>query len=126
MSRKKSKSRTFARMNYRQIQRKNSRDRLQLTKENQKWLKANSYKNLGWPNVISLFKKIKELKDKENIKKLSLEQLFIEADFVGNKYLSDQEVNSRNLRIAQELNDIAEIIDAQFPDTTREIIDYSK
>jgi len=89
-------------------------------------LLKNSYKNLGWPNVISLFKKIKELKDKENIKKLSLEQLFIEADFVGNKYLSDQEVNSRNLRIAQELNDIAEIIDAQFPDTTREIIDYSK
>jgi len=124
MSRKKSK--TFAKMNYRQIQRKNSRDRLKLTKENQKWLKANSYKNLGWPNVISLFKKIKELKEKENIKQLSLEQLFIEADFVGNKYLSAQEINSRNLRIAKELNDIAEIIDAQFPDTTREIIDYSK
>lgn len=126
MNRKKSKTKTFARLNYRQIQKKNSRDRLQLTKENQKWLKEHNYKNRGWSNVISLFKKITELKDKENIKKLNLEELFIEADFVGNKYLSDQEINSRNLRIAQELNDIAEIIDAQFPDTTREIIDYSK
>lgn len=126
MNRNKRKTKTFARLNYRQIQKKNSHDRLQLTTENQKWLKEHNYKNRGWSNVISLFKKIKELKDKENIKKLSLEELFIEADFVGNKYFSDQEINSRNLRIAQELNDIAEIIDAQFPDTTREIIDYSK
>lgn len=126
MSSKKSSARTFRGMNYRKVQRKNSRDRQQLTKENQIWLKAHNYRNLGWTNVIQLFEKIRELQEQEIVKSLSLEELFIEADLIGNKYLNSQEINQRNQRIAQELDEIADIIDSQYPDQRVEIIDYSK
>ena len=61
MSSKKSSAKTFQGMNYRKVQRKKSRDRQQLTKENQIWLKTHKYRNLGWINVIQLFEKIREL-----------------------------------------------------------------
>lgn len=123
---KKNHKRTFKRMSYRVVQRKNSRNRALLTKENQRWLKVNNYRNIGWDNVIDLFQKIEELQEQEAIKNLSLEQLFIEADRIGNKYLNSQEINRRNLKIAKELDEIANIIDSQFPDNTVEVIDYSK
>ena len=66
------------------------------------------------------------MQQKETVKSLSLEELFLEADRIGNKYLNSQEINQRNQRIAQELNEIAEIIDSQYPDQTLEVIDYSK
>ncbi|HEY9771563.1 MAG TPA: hypothetical protein V6C71_24225 [Coleofasciculaceae cyanobacterium] len=126
MSSKTSSAKTFRGMNYRKVQRKNSRDRQQLTKENQTWLKAHKYRNLGWTNVIRLFNKIREFQEQEIIKSLSLEELFIEADRIGNKYFNSQEINQRNQRIAQELDEIADIIDSQYPDRKLEIIDYSK
>ena len=126
MSSKKSSARTFQGMNYRKVQRKNSRDRQQLTKENQIWLKVHKYRNLGWTNVIQLFEKIRELQEQEIVKSLSLEELFIEADRIGNKYLNSQEINQRNQRIAQELDEIADIIDSQYPNQKVEIIDYNK
>lgn len=113
-------------MSYRQIQRKNSRNRNQLTKDKQQWLKDHGYYNLGWNNVINLFQKIKEIQELDIIKKSNLEELFIEADRIGNKYLNNKEINQFNLKIAQELNEIADIIDLQFPDHTFEVIDYSK
>ena len=113
-------------MSYRQVQRKNSRDRQLLTKENQAWLKAQGYRNLGWNNVIQLLEKIRELQEQETVKSLTLEELFIEADRIGNNYLDSQEVNQRHQRIAQELNKISDIIDSQYPDQTIEIVDYSK
>ena len=126
MSSKKSLARTFQGMNYRKVQRKNSRDCQLLTKENQIWLKKHNYRNLGWTNVIQLFEKIRELQEQEIVKSLSLEELFIEADRIGNKYLNSQEINQRHQRIAQELDKIADIIDSQYPDQKVEIIDYSK
>ncbi|MEM8719634.1 MAG: hypothetical protein AAGE84_10035 [Cyanobacteria bacterium P01_G01_bin.39] len=117
---------TFQGMNYRKVQRKNTRNRKQLTKENQVWLKQNKYRNVGWNNVIKLFEKIVELQQKETVKDLSLEELFLEADRIGNKYIDDREINHRNQRIAKELNKIAEIIDSQYPDDRLEVIDYSK
>lgn len=122
----KKQKRTFERMPYRVVQRKNSRNRDRLTPENQKWLKDNNYRNVGWNNVINLFQKIKELQEQETIQNLSLEQLFIEADRIGNKYLDSQEIKQRNLKIARELDEIADIVDSQFPDRTVEVIDYSK
>ncbi len=113
-------------MKYHQVQRKNSHNRQRLNQENTAWLKNNNYRNIGWSNVIKLFQKIEELQEKETIKSLSIEELFIEADRIGNKYLSSKEINQRNLRIAQELNEIADIIDSEYPDQTVEIIDYSK
>ena len=83
-------------MGYRKVQRKNSRNRSQLTTENQKWLKDNGYRNIGWNNVISLYEKIIELQDKERINDCSLEELFLEADRIGNKYFTSQEINKRH------------------------------
>lgn len=123
---KKTKPKTFARMTYRQLQRKNKSDRAQLSKKDCIWLKTNNYRNIGWTNVINLFQKIKELKERESIRKLDLEQLFIEADRIGNKYLTGKEIQNRNLKIARELNEIADIIDSQFPDNTVEVVDYSR
>ena len=122
----KTKARTFQRMKYRTIQRKNSRNRRQLNFENQQFLKDNGYRNIGWSNVISLFEKIIELQRQESICNLSIEELFIEGDRIGNKYLSNKEINERNLKIAQQLNEIADIIDLQFPDNKVEVVDYSK
>lgn len=126
MTDKKSKARTFKRMSYRQIQRKNSRNRKLLIQEKQQWLKDNGYSNLGWQNVINLYNKIQEFQQAENIKSLSLEELFLEADRIGNKYYQPQEIQQRNLKIAKELNEIADIIEAQFPDRLTEVIDYSR
>lgn len=126
MNTKRSSARAFRGMNYRKVQRKNSRDRQQLTKENQTWLKQHNYRNLGWSNVIELYEKIRELQEQETVRSLSLEELFIESDRIGNKYIENQEINQRHQRIAQELDEIADIIDSQYPDKTLEIIDYSK
>ncbi len=98
MTSKKTKARTFQRMKYRTVQRKNSRNRLKLSPENQQYLKDNGYRNIGWTNVISLFEKIIELQKQESINNLSLEELFIEADRVGNKYLTNKEINDRHLK----------------------------
>ena len=125
MVNKKGKARTFKRMSYRQIQRKNSRNRKLLIQEKQQWLKDNGYRNLGWQNVINLYNKIQEFQQAENIKSLSLEELFLEADRIGNKYYQPQEIQQRNLKIAKELNEIADIIEARFPDRLTEVIDYS-
>jgi predicted Rossmann fold nucleotide-binding protein DprA/Smf involved in DNA uptake len=121
----KNKTRTFKRMGYRQVQRKNSRNRKLLIKEQQKWLKDKGYKNVGWNDVINLYNKLQEIQQEENIKSLSLEELFIEADRIGNKYLDSKEINQRNLAIAKELNQIADLVDEQFPDNTVEVIDYA-
>ncbi|WP_199194091.1 hypothetical protein [Pleurocapsa sp. CCALA 161] len=116
----------FQGMNYRQIQHSNSENKSKLDQENQIWLKVNKYKNVGWTKVIELFRKLEELQDREKIKDWSLEELFLESDRVGNKYLTNQEINDFNYRLAREVNQISEIIDLQFPDSTIEIINYNK
>ena len=123
---RKYKARTFEGISYRKVQRKNLRDRNLLTPEHQKWLKTNGYRNIGWDNVIKLYQKIRELINKERIYDSSLEDLFLEADRIGNKYLSSQEIQQRQQKIALELNEIANIIDSQYPDNKIEVVDYSK
>ena len=123
---KKKKPRKFQRMGYRKLQRKNSRNRNLLSKEHQKWLKENNYKNVGWERVISLYQKIQELQREAQINDLSLEELFLEADRIGNKYFSGQEIQEQQQKIAVELNEIAEILDNQFPSQQAEVIDYSQ
>lgn len=112
-------------MGYRKVQRKNSRNRKLLTLEYQKWLKNNGYRNIGWQNVINLYQKIIELQSEERINRLDLEELFLEADRIGNKYLSSEEIKKNEQKLAKEVNKISEIIDSQFPDNTLTVIDYS-
>lgn len=113
-------------MNYRKVQKTNSNNRNKLKEKDKIWLKNNGYKNIGWKNVINLYQKLEELLDKYKIKDLTLEELFLEADRIGNKYLTTQEIKDFNQRLSQEVNEIADEIDKQFPETEIEVIDFSK
>lgn len=121
---KQNNKKIFQGMDYRQVQKSNSKNRLKLKQEEQKWLKNNQYKNIGWNNVINLFNKIKDFLESEKIKGLTLEELFLEADRVGNKYLTSQEIREFEDKLAQQVNQIAVMIDEQFPDSEIEIIDF--
>jgi hypothetical protein len=121
---KQNNKKIFQGMDYRQVQKSNSKNRLKLKQQEQKWLKNNQYKNIGWNNVINLFNKIKDFLEAEKIKGLILEELFLEADRVGNKYLTSQEIREFEGKLAQQVNQIAVIIDEQFPDSEIEIIDF--
>lgn len=126
MASKKSRKRNFSGMSYGELQRANSKKRNNLKREDQKWLKDNGYKNVGWDNAIALYQKIDEFLDKYRFEDMSLEELFLEADRIGNKYLTPQEIEEFNQKMSKEVAEIAELIDQQFPDTEIETIDYSK
>lgn len=123
---KPSRSRKFNGMSYGEIQRINSKNRSRLTPEDQQWLKDNGYKNAGWDQVIHLYQKIEEFLDSYRFKEMTLEELFLEADRIGNKYLTPQEIAEFNQKMSQEVAEIGALIDQQFPDHETEIIDYSK
>lgn len=125
MANKKNKKIKFNGMSYREIQSINSEKRNNLKKEDQKWLIDKGYRNVGWDNIINLYQKIEEFLDKYPLKDLTLEELFIEADRIGNKYLTSQEIEEFNHKLSKEVNDIAEEIDKQFPNTEIEVIDFS-
>ncbi|MBC1218592.1 hypothetical protein GNF10_24220 [Nostoc sp. UCD121] len=124
MTERKTKKAIFNGMSYRDTQRVNSKNRNKLKQEDIHWLKAEGYKNVGWNNAISLYHKIKEFLDKYQFDELTLEELFLEADRIGNKYFTAQEIQESNQRLAKEVNEIAEEIDKQFPDTEIEFIDF--
>lgn len=126
MASNKSQKRNFQGMSYGELQRTNSKNRIKLDQETQKWLKSNSYKNSGWQNVINLYYKIEELRDKSLFEDMSLEELFLEADRIGNKYQTPEEKAEFNQQLSQQVTEIGELIDKQFPDTEIEIVDYSK
>ena len=111
-------------MSYREVQGANTLNRSKLSKEDQQWLKNNQYKNVGWGNVISLYQKLEELLNKPPEDDPTLEDLFLEADRIGNKYQSSQEIKEFNQQLAKEVNEVSEAIDRQFPDTEIEIIDF--
>lgn len=113
------KSKTFNGLSYAQVQKANSTNRQQLDKESQKFLKSQKYKNTGWENVIALYEKIAELSQE-----VSLEDLFLESDRLGNKYLTPAEIREAEQNLALILAEIEIEIDKSFPDTEVEIIDY--
>jgi hypothetical protein len=118
--------RTFNGMSYAQVQRANSENRRKLEKDEQQWLKTNGYKNVGWNHVIQLYEKIEEFLEASPFKDMSLEELFLEADRIGNKYLEPEDITNFNQQLAKEVSEIGELIDRQFPDTTIEVIDFSQ
>jgi hypothetical protein len=120
-----SRAKQFNGFSYREVQQSNTERRPLLPKNNQQWLKANGYKNVGWGNVIRLYQKISEFLDGASLEDPTLEELFLQADRIGNKYLSDQEIAEFNQKLAKEVGEISELIDIQFPDTEIEIIDFS-
>jgi len=125
MVNKKSNARKFNELSYRETQSFNTSNRAKLKKEDKKWLKENGYRNVGWENVISLYEKIKDFLDKYKLDKFTLEDLFLEADRIGNKYQAGQEIDDFNRRLSKEIEEISVEIDNQFPDTEIEAIDFS-
>lgn len=115
----------FKNLSYREVQRLNSENRRKLKSDDQKWLKENGYKNVGWDNVIHLYQKLEEFLEQYQIEELTLEELFLEADRIGNKYLTPQEVKEFNQKMTQTTNEISELIDQQFPDVEAEVLDFS-
>lgn len=114
-------SRTFQGMSYREAQRSNSQNREKLQKDEQQWLKKNGYKNVGWEAVIQLYEKIQSFLDDS-----TLEDLFLEADRIGNKYQTPEEIAAFNREFSEIVNEISEEVDRHFPDTEVESIDFSK
>jgi len=125
MASKKSQKRDFNGMSYGEVQCANSKNRSKLKKKDQKWLKDNGYKNVGWDNVITLYRKVEEFLDKSRFEDMSLEELFLEADRIGNKYLTSEEIKEFNQQLSKEVAEIGELVDKQFPDTEIEVIDFS-
>ncbi|MGF2035909.1 MAG: hypothetical protein RMZ43_011430 [Nostoc sp. CmiVER01] len=126
MTEQKGKKNNFRGMIYRVVQLVNSKNRSKLHKKDQTWLKQNFYKNVGWDNVIKLYQKIEEFIGNYYLEELTLEELFIEADRIGNKYLTNQEINDYSQSLYKEVNGVAEEIDKQFPETEVEFIDFNK
>ena len=113
-------------MSYREVQLANSKNRNELSKADQQWLKNSGYKNVGWDKVIVLYKKIEELlRERDNLNDLSLGDLFLEADRIGNKYLTKEEITENNQKLAKANSVINDQIDKSFPDQEDEIIDFS-
>jgi len=125
MATKKSQKKEFNGMSYGEVQRANSKNRSKLKKEDQQWLKANGYKNVGWNNIITLYLKVEELTDKSRFENMSLEELFLEADRIGNKYLTPKEIKEFNQQLSKEVAELGELVDKQFPDTKIEVVDFS-
>lgn len=122
----KSKKRLFSGMGYREVQRSNSDRRSKLPKKEQVWLKNQGYKNIGWDNVIELYQKINALLLQPDPNEDTLEDLFLKADRIGNKYQTPDEIKEFNQKLATEANEIADAMDQQFPELEMEFIDYSQ
>ena len=120
----KSSPRTHQKFTYTQLQAFNKQFRSQLRPDDRQWLKANGYKNVGWDCAIALYEKIIDYKTKYGLEDESLEDLFLEADRIGNKYQTPEEIETFQAAFAFEVNVIADVVDQQLPDTTTEIIDY--
>jgi hypothetical protein len=118
------KKRLFSGMSYREVQRSNKDRRSKLPKAEQKWLKDNGYKNTGWDNVICLYQKINDLLSSSDSDELTLEELFLKADQIGNKYQTEEEKAAFNQSLRSEVEAISEIVDQQFPDSEFEFVDY--
>ncbi|WP_310481457.1 hypothetical protein [Chamaesiphon sp. VAR_48_metabat_403] len=115
----------FNGMGYRQVQRSNSDNKLKLKSEEIQLLKNSGCKNVGWEKVIQLYLKIQDLLSSPYRNNWSLSELFTEADRIGNKYQSVQEISDFEMKFTVLSQEIDEEIDRIYPDKQIEIIDFS-
>jgi hypothetical protein len=118
------KKRLFDGMDYRELQCSNTQRKKLLTRADQVWLKSHQYKNSGWENVIKLHQKINALLSSYQEDDLSLEDLFLEADRIGNKYQTTKEINAFHQALSATVESISQQVDHYFPDEESEMIDY--
>ena len=116
----------FDGMGYRQVQRSNSDNKSKMKSEEIQLLKNSGYKNVGWKKVTQLYLKIEEMLTSPYREKWSLDELFLEADRIGQKYQSVDEIATFEKQFTMLSQEIDDEIDRHFPDTQVEIIDFSK
>jgi hypothetical protein len=116
----------FNGMGYRQVQRSNSDNKSKITVEEIQLLKNSGYKNIGWEKVTQLYVKIQEMLTSPYRVNWSLDELFLEADRIGQKYQSADEIATFEKQFTMLSQDIDDEIDRHFPDTEAEIIDFSR
>jgi hypothetical protein len=115
----------FQGLGYRQLQRVNSTQKQQLQAEELITLKNEGHKNTGWESIICLQRRIQELLTSVYRAGWDLDQLFLEADRIGQKYQSPTEIAVYEEKITLLSVEIDDVIDEQFPDTEVEIISFS-
>ena len=121
---KRSSPRTYQQLSYRQLQANNKQTRSQLRREDQQALKINGFKNVGWTAAIELYEKIADYLTQYKSAEDSLDELFLEADRIGNQYQSFEEIADFQAALAAEVEAIENLVDEQFPDNQPEVIDY--
>jgi len=120
----KNTAKLFQSMTYRQVQKLNSQSRLTLRKDDQIWLKQQGFRNVGWSNVIKLYENISAILERYDQELPGLDELFIEADCIGNKYLDPNEIQEYQSKLADQNRLFEEQVDQRFPDTEVEMIDF--
>jgi hypothetical protein len=120
----KNTAKLFQSMTYRQVQKLNSQIRLTLRKDDQIWLKQQGFRNVGWSNVIKLYENISAILERYDQELPGLDELFIEADCIGNKYLDPNEIQEYQSKLADQNRLFEEQVDQRFPDTEVEMIDF--
>ena len=116
----------FNGMGYRQVQRSNSDNKAKMQSERIQLLKNSGYKNIGWEKVTQLYLKIQEVSISPYLENWSLDELFLEADRIGRKYQSADEIATFEQQFKMLSQEIDDEIDRHFPDTEVEIIDFSR
>jgi predicted lactoylglutathione lyase len=116
----------FNGMGYRQVQLSNSDNKAKITSEEVQLLKNSGYKNVGWKKVTQLYLKLQEMLTLPYRENWSLDELFMEADRIGRKYQSADEIATFEKQFTMLSQEIDDEIDRHFPDTEAELIDFSR
>jgi hypothetical protein len=116
----------FNGMGYRQVQLSNSDNKAKMQPEEIQLLKNSGYKNVGWEKVTQLYLKLQDMLISPYRESWSLDELFVEADRIGRKYQSVDEIATFEKQFTMLSQEIDDEIDRHFPDTKVEIIDFSR
>jgi hypothetical protein len=116
----------FNGMTYRQVQRYNSENRNKLQPAEIQLLKNNGYKNVGWEKIIQLHEKIQDIASSPYQQNWSISELFVEADRIGNKYQSVEDISTFGQKLSKFIQEIDDETEKYFPDMEAEIIDFSR
>ncbi len=116
----------FNGMSYRKVQRSNSDNKALMKLEEIQLLKNSGYKNVGWKKVSQLYLKLQDMLTSHYRENWSLDELFLEADRIGQKYQSVDEITTFEKQFTMLSQEINDEIDRHFPDVEVEIIDFSR
>lgn len=123
MTRKKQK---FQGMGYREVQASNSENWKKLDRQQQKALKEEGHRNIGWLFVTRLYLGIEDLNQDLHTDDTTLEELFLNASWIGDKYQTNEDKLAFRKALDQAIEETQILIDEHFPGGDIQMIDYSK